>query len=321
VSAVGKGVVVGLSPWLPWPMSRWRWWTEPIRAERLAALRVGLAAVLLLDVFATYLPNLRDLYCPDALGGPEQFPWLWAPERWSWSLLRNVEDPRLLLAAALLWAAAVLGLLVGWRTRFCAALAWVLAVSFGNLNPIAENSGDRVRNIILFYLMLCSCGAVWSLDGRRRERRRSADRVTDGRSVLLVSPWPARLLFVQLVFIYFCNGMHKIVGSDWLAGRSLYCVMGDLTLTRWSCAEFALPYRLTQLLTWLVLGWEVLFPLLVCWRPLRIAALSLGVAFHLGIWISLELGLFAPYVLCLYLPLVPWETWADRGCPSGEGNV
>ena len=29
---------VGVNPWLPWPLSGWRWWTAPIRAERLAVL-------------------------------------------------------------------------------------------------------------------------------------------------------------------------------------------------------------------------------------------------------------------------------------------
>src|SRR5205823_3952047 len=33
--------VVGLKPWFPWPLSRWRWLNEPVRAERLAALRIG----------------------------------------------------------------------------------------------------------------------------------------------------------------------------------------------------------------------------------------------------------------------------------------
>ena len=35
---------VGVDPWLPWPLSAWRWWTEPVAAERLAALRIGLAS-------------------------------------------------------------------------------------------------------------------------------------------------------------------------------------------------------------------------------------------------------------------------------------
>ncbi len=290
-------VVAGLRPWYPWPLSRWRWWTEPVPAERLAALRIGLAAVLLVDVLTTYLPHAGDFFGRDSLGRPGLFPWLWAPWRWTWSLLRDVEDPTVLRAALVVWAAVAAGLLVGWQTRLCAAAAWVLSTSFAALNPNIDNAGDTVRTIALFYLMLCPCGAAWSLDARRRP------------GPVLVYPWPLRLLFLQMVFIYFCNGVHKATGRDWPAGDSLYYVLGDLTLARWSYAQVPLPYALTRVLTWLVLSWELSFPLLVCWRPLRRVALVFGAAFHLGIGLSMELGGFPWYMLCLYLPLLPWERW------------
>ncbi len=54
--------VVGVVPWLPWPLSAWRWWTEPVRAERLAALRIGLALCLLLDIVLTYLPGVGTFF-------------------------------------------------------------------------------------------------------------------------------------------------------------------------------------------------------------------------------------------------------------------
>jgi hypothetical protein len=298
--------VVGLRPWFPWPLCRWRWWTEPAAAERLAALRVGLAGVLLVDLLATYWPHAGDFFGRDSLGGPALFPWVWAPGRWTWSLLRGIDDPALLRGALALWTAAVAGLLVGWQTRLCAAAAWVLSTSFANLNPDVDNAGDTVRGIVLFYLMLCPCGAAWSLDARRRGPRPAG--------AVLVHPWPLRLLFVQMACVYFSNGAFKAVGRDWPAGDSLYFVLGDLTLTRWSYAAWPLPYALTRILTWWVLGWELTFPLLVLWRPARLVALGCGIAFHLGIGLSLELGGFPFYMLCLYLPLVPWEA-------AGSGTV
>jgi hypothetical protein len=36
-----------------------------------------------------------------------------------------------------------------------------------------------------------------------------------------------------------------------------------------------------------------------------------GALFHIGIWLTMELGFFGPYMLCLYLPLLPWEKLAD----------
>jgi hypothetical protein len=66
-----------------------------------------------------------------------------------------------------------------------------------------------------------------------------------------------------------------------------------------------------RLLTWLVLAWELGFPLLVLMPRTRTAALLLGVAFHVGTGLALQLGPFPLYMLCLYLPLAPWERWAD----------
>jgi hypothetical protein len=293
--------VVGLKPWLPWPLSRWPWWTVPVRAERLAALRIGLALVLLGDVLTTYLPNAPVFFGAGSLGDPALFRWNFRPPHWNWSLLYGVGDPHVIVGAMLVWAAAVFGLLLGLGARWCALVAWLLSTSFATLNPYVDNSGDQLRGILLFYLMLCPCGAVWSVDAWRRRRRRGAA------EPIFVYPWPLRLIFLQMVLVYFCNGVHKLTGHDWPAGTSLYYVLGDLTLARWSYAAVTVPFGLTRLLTWTVLAWEVSFPALMLWRRTRVPALCFGAAFHLGIWVSLEVGNFAPYALCLYLPLLPWE--------------
>src|SRR5438270_10704378 len=87
--------VVGVVPWLPWPLSAWRWWTAPVRAERLAALRIGLAFCLLLDIVLTYLPEVFTYFGPGALGDVAIHGHLAAAPRLSWSLLRGVGDPQL----------------------------------------------------------------------------------------------------------------------------------------------------------------------------------------------------------------------------------
>jgi hypothetical protein len=455
--------VVGVVPWLPWPLSAWRWWTAPVRGERLAALRIGLAACLLLDLLVTYLPGLLRYYGPDALGGPEHFGWLTGSPRLTWSLLRGFADPLtsflalagwalvtlwilfdlgtrllrgegprerdalrfslpiwtfagtvyvlgvwarlaangeelefawvapLVLAAvamfflgtellrfgrrgaegprailALLavnvvcaavflagahlsvqrqlesesiwsrvlspwdkdaealviamgiWIGVTVMLLLGLWTRPAAIATFMLSCSFANLNNQIDNAGDTIRGIILFYLMLCPCGAVWSVD-RLWQRWRSTDA-----AVPYVSPWPIRLLFIQLAFIYFCNGVYKLAGDTWRDGTSLYYVLGDCTLTRFSLAQLPLPIWLIKVLTWSVVTWEVSFPVLVVNRWTRMVALLFGVGFHLGILCTMELGFFAPYALCLYLPLVPWERLpglrGQRACATGPGS-
>src|SRR5260370_41691765 len=85
-----EGTVIGCKPWLPWPISRWRWWTEPVRAERLAGLRIGLGAALILGLLLTYLPNLSDLFGRDSLGSPSIFAFYTRLPQWRWSFLAVV---------------------------------------------------------------------------------------------------------------------------------------------------------------------------------------------------------------------------------------
>jgi hypothetical protein len=481
---------VGLSPWLPWPLSGWRWWTAPVRAERLAVLRIGLAFILLLDLLITYLPILHDYWGKDSLGDGRIFSYRFDAPRWNLSPLRGVDHPLNLLCALgiaaittfwvlaglvsrlshrpdawpgrrlrwplviwlmastwaliglwanrvspprtdrpseinlegflslapafalwsvataflclaawerlrerprqddrllaplvlvvwvfatillvlglmrylsepddagtilnfrwargywddhewmltavfVLWVACTVLLLIGLWTRPSTVVVWILSTSFANMNPYADNAGDQMRTIILFYLMLCPCGTAWSVD-RRLARRRGAPT-----GPVYVSPWVLRLLFVQMTFTYFANGVFKVFGNDWRKGYSLYYVLNDFTLTRWSYAQFPMPVLITQILSITILMWELFFPVFVMlpwWvagliralgilrsrtsltvirflRRSRVIILLFGVAFHLGIFISMELGGFGLYMICLYLPLVPWERWFRR---------
>jgi hypothetical protein len=294
--------VVGIKPWFPWPLGRWRWLTEPVPAERLAALRIGLAAALLVDLLTTYWPHVEDYFTRRSLGGWVIFNYLWTrtPGLGRWTLLADVDDPAGLRAAMLLWIAATVCLLLGLLTRLSAAVAWALSISFMHLNGYIYNAGDEIRGIILFYLMIAPSGAAWSVDAWLRRRRAGA---------VLIYPWALRLLFLQFVLIYFLNGLYKVVHEDWRSGNTLYYALADLTLARFSYAQFPVPYGMTRVMTWSVLAWELGFPLWVALPWTRKPALFMGVLFHLGIFCTMELGSFVPYILTLYLPLLPWERW------------
>jgi HTTM domain len=374
---MAERTIVGWRPWLPWPLCAWRWWTEPVRAERLAALRIGLAAVLLVDIVTSYLPHVQEYFSTAWFGAADIVGWWSESPGLRWSLLRGVSQPlesALLLfcwmtatvlvlaglaaqltlpreqrcasfltwtvmawlvttalavlgfwarsdshqaeelpllgpwnaapvcleAAGIGWAIAAFTLLVGFFTRTSAVVVWLLTNSFSNLNPYIDNAGDAVRSIVVFYLMLCPCGAAWSLDSWWTRRRNGLQ------GPIYVSPWPLRLLFIQMVYIYFCNGLAKVFSPSWQEGNAIYYVLSDLDLSRISVSEFPVPALITRLLTWAVLVWEVGFPLWVALPWTRKAALIFGVAFHLGTFATMEIGGFVPYMLVLYLPLLSW---------------
>ena len=89
-------------------------------------------------------------------------------------------------------------------------------------------------------------------------------------------------------------------------------MLNDVMLARFSYEQFPVPLPVLSWLGWSVLVWELTFPVLVLFRWTRVAALVFGVGFHLGIWLTMELGGFAPYMLVLYLPLLPWDWWLRR---------
>src|SRR5207302_1551051 len=146
--------------------------------------------------------------------------------------------------------------------------------------------GDAVRNILLFFLMWSPSGAVWSIDLLLRRRRRTdAGEVT---SPVFVPAWPLRILFVQLVFVYFFNGLHKLVGRDWLTGDAVYYVLANLATARFSYVDVPVPYFFTKILTWTVLAFEIGFPVWVAMPWTRTPVLLLGVCFHVGLGLSME---------------------------------
>ena len=83
---------VGVKPWFPWPLSRWSWWTESIPAERVAALRIVTALVLLFDLLACYLPHFHTLFSAEALGGRELYAGRFRDDHYYWSVLRVLPD-------------------------------------------------------------------------------------------------------------------------------------------------------------------------------------------------------------------------------------
>ncbi|MBI1829994.1 MAG: HTTM domain-containing protein, partial [Planctomycetes bacterium] len=285
--------IVGIAPWLPWPFAVWPWWTEPVRAERLALLRVGVTLCLLLDIAINYAPNTLLFFGKDGFGDPRVTAWRFESDQLHWSLLRGIADgpeyDRLVTLAMCLWIASAALLMLGCATPVVSAATWALSLSFANANPHLDNTGDTIRLILLFYLMLCPCGAAWSLDAWLRKRSEAGPATVEP---VFVHPWAIRLIFVQMVLIYFMNGLFKLLGPQWRDGTSLHYVLGDATLTRFSQVVLPAPIELTRILTWFVLAWELSFPLLMLWKWPRRAALFVGVVFHLAIFATLELAAF-----------------------------
>ncbi len=286
----------------------------PVRAERLALLRIALGLALLTDLVVQYLPHLALFYGPEGMSPAGLQDW-WRLRNWQWTVLVfNTDDLAVIYPAFGLWVGLTAAFLLGWHTRWTSVLLWFVTMCFHNRNRSILNFGDQVVEVALFLLMWSPSGLALSLDARRRRKRRLRAGLPPEQPPTTPA-WPVRLFQIQLCVLYFTTGLSKLVLGDtliegtWWEGTSLHYALNNPTLSRWSYAQFPVPLWVTMPLTYLSVGWEVLFPVLVLTRWTRKWALWFGILFHLGIYLVLEAGWFSFYSISLYSVWVPDRFW------------
>ena len=292
--------VVGVKPWFPGAPGRWKWLNDLVPAERAAALRIVTALVVLIDIVFTMLPHFSVLFSPDELGGRDLYAWRFRDGHFYWSVLRWLPDAWGPHAVMGVWLASTLALLVGWRPLVSGLVCWACAVSFMNIHLGINNGGDRVRTTLLLTVAFSCSGAVWGVSAVKTTRP------------VFVHAWPLRVLFVQMAVLYFFSGFYKFLSPAWQSGYVMYFVNHDLAWCLTPAYTSLVPVWVHQLSAWVTLVWELGFPLLAVMKGTRTATLCLGVFFHLGTFITLEVGHFALYGIACYAMFVPWERLRRR---------
>ena len=322
----------------PPPDSLWvRFWHRPVRAERLAFMRILLALALLTGELFEYLPNLGEFYGLDGAGpaglhSPRQLR-LWKVSPFFF----DTDNPYVFYPAFGLWVAATVLFLVGWRTRWSNLALWLLTRCFVERNPTLKNGGDDVLQLGIFLLLLSPCGMALSLDARRLRRRGLLT------GPAWVPPWSLRLVQIQVCLIYLTTGLIKLKGDTWMRedvpltfggtfpfcswltgtwwdGSSVYWLYNSTTMSRWSYAQFPVPFWVTAVQTYASVWFETLFSFLMLHRWTRRFALAFGVLFHLGIYLTVEVGWFGFYMLSFYAVWTSDRFWG-RFDPAPKGDT
>lgn len=221
--------------------------------------------------------------------------------------------PAALLGLA--WCNLICGvlLLLGLFGRLPAMVAWLLTASL--LGPPAISGGsDLLLQTSLFTLGLSDCTRTLSLDARIRTGSFvSAD---------LVPAWPRQLALWQLCVMYGATGMQKLVSTAWLPTDDFSALYQILQSPHWARfpalmldaqGAFVIPAAIATALT---ISWEITFPLVLFVRRLRVPFALVGLALHLGIWVTMEVGLFSLLSLAFYPTLFP-ACFSARGLGGG----
>lgn len=206
---------------------------------------------------------------------------------------------------------AALAVLVGYRTRLATAISLLLLLSLHARNPLVLNAGDSLLRQLLFWSLFLPLGARWGVDARRGS----------GSPHQVVSLATAAVL-LQVVVVYAVNAAVKLRGGRWLEGTALQYVF---SLDRFTILLGDVIAELPWLLATLERGWLamlVLSPLLLILRG-RPRALFAGlfVIAHLGMALTLSLGVFPLVSIAALLPFVPSPVWeaVDRRVVSPIG--
>jgi hypothetical protein len=308
----------GLSAWT-------RFWHEPLRSERLGLMRILLGLALMTDQLFQYLPNLMEFFGATGVAPRGLFD-AFQLRHWRWTMLFfNHDSPSVLYPFFWTWVAVTALWTLGFWTRTTNFLVWLGTLAWINRNPNLLNGGDDTLQVGLFLLLLSPCGKGLSLDAWLARRR------TGETGPFYTPAWPVRVLQIQLAVIYFTTGLVKLQGEGriganglpvgtWWDGTSIHYVLTYVSMSRWSYAQLPVPLWITAPMTFICVWWETLFPLLVLNRWTRPWALLFGLLFHIGIWLTIEIGWFSFYTMAFYGVWVPDRFWARfDGPPTPAG--
>ena len=117
-----------------------------------------------------------------------------------------------------------------------------------------------------------------------------------------------------MCLIYFYSGVTKFSGQLWRDGSALYYALSYNVVQR--LPMDVLPASLlgaATVATYGTLVFELAFPGLVAWRRTRAWALLGGVALHIGVWFTLEVGPFSWVMIATYIAFIAPERVANLG--------
>lgn len=113
-------------------------------------------------------------------------------------------------------------------------------------------------------------------------------------------------LGAQLTLSYFISGAVKIVNPDWRSGRALADVF---RFSAYPVSEALRAWggrpRVLLAMSWAVMGFELVFPLTLLWKPALIAGLAVAGTFHLANACLFGLNRFFWTWLAVY-PAILW---------------
>ena len=294
-------------------MLRWLAGSFSIDLRSLAALRVGLGTMIVIDLAS----RARDLTAHYTDSGVfprtarialEHDPATRSgPLAWSLHMASGAAWGQAMLFLAAAWFAV--WLVIGYRTRLATVASWLFAVSLYNRNPLLEDAGDTILRCVLFWSMFLPLGAVASIDRRLRPG--------DSLSPRAIVSIPSAALLLQICMVYWCTAAEKW-SPIWTSEHTALYFTLSIDAFATPLGHWLLAYP--QFLSWLTVGvyWLEWVGPLVALSPVfngwpRLMAVLAFWALHFGTAVTMELGTLPWISMMAWLVFLPGVFWDKLG--------
>jgi hypothetical protein len=267
----------------------WGFVAAPASPRPLAWFRIGLALVLLAEA-VLLSGHLLELYGASGLvQWPISDPLLvrTAPRvAWLADALAplGVGPDACLVGVFVTYCAGLLALLLGWRARAAAVVAWLTQLTLARTGAANGYGLDAFATIGLFYCVWMPVGHTCSLD-------RLAGRVTGAPSE--AARLGLRVLQLHLCIVYLASGLEKAVGEQWWNGEAIWRALMCPGFGQFDFTWLANAPWLARLVCWGTLLLEVGYAFLVWPRATRRAWALATLGLHAGIAVTMGLWAFS----------------------------
>ncbi len=197
-------------------------------------------------------------------------------------------------------------LMIGFKTRMISLICWLMFLSAGNRNPYVNASGDVLFNITLFWGIFLPWNTYFSVDSILKKTSTALSN-----SVTTISTTG---YFLQILIMYFFNGLYKL-NYDWIiAGNGVYYALKYLPFQQ-SVGDILLSHPLLlKILSYITVAFELLIPFLLLFpynnRLVRSLTLFALLLMHISFGLAIELGLFSWFVIISLIGLLPDWGWS-----------
>ena len=180
---------------------------------------------------------------------------------------------------------------IGFFTRFQTIILFLGFSSLVSRMGFIAEGADAILTYLLFFFIFMPTGFSVSLDAYLKKKKEQEYPI-----------WPLRFLQIFVCSIFFGAGIGKIYGSEWLDGTALYYIYRVDMYTRLPLpALFTDNLTITALSGYLVVILEVLVPILIWIKKMRLYALWCAIIIHLAIDYILPLYMFEFVMIAVWI--------------------